>query len=182
MKPAMKPPMKIVLTLLLAAATPAIGAGFQSTGALDRAVASFTGRPVGADGGARTPVDPRLRLATCPMVAMAWRSEAHDAVVVSCPGAGSVQLWRVFVPVLHASPLPIAAGPATPMPVKAPPVIRRGDPVLVEAGVDGFSITREGIAMGDAAPGVRFLVKCDDTKGPVQAVAVDAGRATLPGW
>ncbi|WP_174297482.1 flagella basal body P-ring formation protein FlgA [Sphingomonas bacterium] len=170
------------LVLLVAGTTPAPAAGFQSTGAIDRAVASFTGRPVGTDGGARTPVDPRLRLAACPMVTMAWRTETHDAVVVSCPGSEDAQLWRVFVPVLHAGPLPIAAGPVTPIAVRAPPVIRRGDPVLVEAGTDGFSITREGIAMGDAAPGARFLVRCDDAKGPVQAVAVDSGRATLPGW
>jgi flagella basal body P-ring formation protein FlgA len=36
--------------------------------------------------------------------------------------------------------------------------------------------------MGDAAPGARFLVKVEDTRNPVQAVAIEAGRATLPGW
>ena len=54
--------------------------------------------------------------------------------------------------------------------------------VLVEAEAEGFSITREGIAMGDAAPGARFLVKVDDAKQPVQAMATADGRATLPGW
>lgn len=171
--------MKIaLLPLALLSATPALAAGFQSTVALDHAVASFTGRPIGADGGARTAVDARLKLAACPTVAMAWRNESHDAVVVTCSGPD----WRVFVPIQHASPLPIAPGPVTAMASKAPPVIRRGDPVLVEAGSDGFSITREGIAMGDAAPGARFLLKVDDAKGPVQAVAVESGRATLPGW
>ena len=41
---------------------------------------------------------------------------------------------------------------------------------------------REGVAMGDAAPGGRFMVKVDATRTPVQAIAVEAGRATLPGW
>ncbi|MGI4731944.1 MAG: flagella basal body P-ring formation protein FlgA [Janthinobacterium lividum] len=172
------PHLAPLASLVLLAAAPAQAAGFQSTAALDRAVASFTGRPVGADGGARTPVDPRLKLAACSTVAMAWRNDSHDAVVVSCSGPD----WRVFVPVLHAAPLPIAPGLVPAMTAKAPPVIRRGDPVLVEAGIDGFSITREGIAMGDAAAGARFLLKVDDAKGPVQAVAVEGGRATLPGW
>ncbi|GAA3259859.1 hypothetical protein GCM10020258_21940 [Sphingomonas yabuuchiae] len=45
--------------------------------------------------------------------------------------------------------------------VKAEPVIKRGDPVVIEAGSDGFSITREGVAMADAAPGGHFPVRID---------------------
>ncbi len=36
--------------------------------------------------------------------------------------------------------------------------------------------------MGDAPPGGRFMVKVEDSKSPVQAIALEAGRATLPGW
>ena len=70
----------MILPLLLAAAS------FQDIAALDRSVAAFTGRPTGAEGGARTPIDTRLRLATCPTVSLSRRSEQHDAVVVSCAG------------------------------------------------------------------------------------------------
>jgi flagella basal body P-ring formation protein FlgA len=170
----------IFLPLLLAAGAPMGGAiAFQDIGGLDRAVSAFTSRPIGAEGGARTAIDSRLRLAPCSTVALAWRTEAHDAVVVSCSGPD----WRIFVPVIR----PAAAAPATaarPMTVaaKAEPVIRRGDPVVIEAGSNGFSIRREGVAMGDAAPGGRFMVKVDDAKGPVQAIALESGRATLPGW
>ena len=66
--------------------------------------------------------------------------------------------------------------------VKAEPVIKRGDPVVIEAGSAGFSISREGTALTDAAPGARFTVRVEDAKAPVQAVAVAQGRATLPGW
>ena len=165
-----------MLWLLLLAGAPA----FQDIAGLDRAVASFTGRPIGAEGGARTPVDARLRLAQCPTVAMSWRTEAHDAVVVTCSGPD----WRIFVPVVKS----VVVGSAAPVraayvaPVKAEPVIRRGDPVVIEAGSNGFSIQREGIAMADAVPGARFLVRVPDAKAPVQAVAVAGGRATLPGW
>lgn len=163
------------LLLALAAAT-----AFQDLAALDRAVAAFTGRAIGADGGARTPIDPRLRLARCATVALAWRSPAQDAVVASCTGPD----WRIFIPVARAVPVAAPAATATraPAPVKAPPVVRRGDPVVIEAGAAGFSITREGVAMGDAAPGGRFLVRVEPAKPPVQALALSEGRAALPGF
>jgi flagella basal body P-ring formation protein FlgA len=169
----------MIAALLLAAA--ATGAGFQDTAALDRAVAAFTARPIGSEGGARAPVDARLRLAACPMVAMSWRTEVHDAVVIACAGPA----WRLFVPVI-APPRPsgvvASRAAAAAVPVRADPVIRRGDAVTIEAGSDGFAITREGVAIADAAPGARVMIKVDDAPRPVQAVAVEAGRATLPGW
>ncbi|MCP3736193.1 flagella basal body P-ring formation protein FlgA [Sphingomonas sp. RP10(2022)] len=171
----------MILPLLLAAAPMGGVIAFQDTGGLDRAVAAFTSRPIGAEGGARTAIDARLRLAQCPTVALAWRTEAHDAVVVSCSGPD----WRIFVPVIRpaaAPPTAAAVRPTVIAPAKAEPVIRRGDPVVIEAGSPGFSISREGVAIGDAPPGGRFMVKVDNTKAPVQAIAVEAGRATLPGW
>ena len=161
------------LTLLLA------GAVFQDTAGLDRAVAAFTGRPIGAEGGPRTAIDPRLRLAQCPTVSLSWRTDAHDAVVVACTGPD----WRLFVPVVRPA-VALAAPtmrPAAVAPAKPEPVIRRGDPVVIEAGSPGFSITREGVAMADAAPGARVSVRVEDARAPVQAVAVSGGRARLPG-
>lgn len=156
-----------------------MAAVFQDTAALDRAVGAFTTRPIGAEGGARTPVDPRLRLALCPTVSLSWRTEGHDAVVVACDGPA----WRIFVPVIRPQ---AAAAPSAQLAIiaqpKQPPVIKRGDPIVIEAGSDGFAISREGTAMGDAAPGGRFLVKVDDSRTPVQAIAVSDGKATLPGW
>lgn len=168
---------KFLLPLLLVAA-PAMAAGFQNTVSLDRAVTAFTGRAIGDEGGARTNVDARLKLAQCPTVSLSWRTAAHDAVVVACSGPD----WRIYVPVRMVAGAPAsAAAPAT-VAIKAEPVIRRGDPVVIEAGSQGFSISREGVAMGDAAPGARFLVRVEDARAPVQAVAVAGGRATLPGW
>ena len=183
------PVIAIAIAIAIAAAAgcalPVHAAGFQDTVLLDRAVADFTGASVGRPGGARTPVDARLKLALCPTVALAWRTPAQDAVVVRCSGPE----WRIFVPVVMPTSVPLGAGaarsaaaPAAAAAVAQPPVIRRNDPVTIEAGTDGFSITREGIALGDAAPGQRFLVKVEGGKGPVQATAVAAGRATLPGW
>lgn len=165
----------MIATFALAAAA---AASFQNIPALDRAVAAFTGRPIGAEGGARAAVDARLRLASCPTVAISWRTEAHDAVVIACSGPD----WRIFVPVL-AAPRAAAAAPVVAMAAKPEaPVIRRGDPVTIEAGSNGFAITREGVAASDAPAGGRLLVKVDGAPRPVQAVAVEPGRATLPGW
>ncbi len=172
--------------LLFAAATPLSATAprvFQDTAALDRAVAAFAGKAVGEEGGARTPVDPRLKLAACPMVSMAWRSDAHDAVVVTCTGPE----WRMFVPIKLSTPAPKGPAPLviTPndaVPLKPVYVIKRGDPVTISAGSPGFTIMRDGVATGDAVAGARFLVKVDEAKAPIQAVAIATGRATLPGW
>lgn len=170
-----------VAVVATVAAAPAFAAGFQEIASLDRAVADFTGAPIGRTGGARAAVDARLKLAQCPTVSLAWRTVAQDAVMVRCSGPE----WRIFVPVLMpasaVAAAPVAAAGRAPT-MAQEPVIRRNDPVTIEAGSGGFSITREGVALGDAAPGARFLVKVEGAKGPVQATAVAAGRATLPGW
>ncbi|WP_066653296.1 MULTISPECIES: flagella basal body P-ring formation protein FlgA [Sphingomonas] len=174
-----------IACLLIGTAAPAIAqTGFQDTATLDRAVANFTGRPIGAEGGARTPVDPRLKLAPCSTLMMKWRQDNHDAVVITCADAE----WRIFVPVVMpaVAPPPSVAAPA---PVAAPVVqpkpeivIKRGDPVSVEVNSGGFSVTRDGIAMTDAAAGARLLVDVAGPKKPIQAIALEPGRATLPGF
>lgn len=178
--------MKFLFSVLaLAAATPAAAQDFQSTQMVDTIVAQFTGHEIGQQGGARTPVDTRLKLAPCAAPQLSWRTDARDAVVVRCMAPE----WRIFVPVIAVpqapKPLPAAAPAVAAVrpaaPVKAEPVIRRGDAVTLEAGAAGFSITREGTAMNDAAPGARVMVKVDENKAPIQAVAVEPGRARLPG-
>lgn len=156
---------------------------FQSTGLIDTAVEQFTGHAIGEDGGALTRVDTRLKLAQCALPQLEWRGTAKDAVVVRC----MAPVWRIYVPI-KAPPRaerPVFAAAATPAiapPPKPEIVVRRGDPVTVEAGAPGFSITRDGTAMGDAARGARLMVKVDPQKPPIQAVALDMGRVTLPGW
>jgi flagellar basal body P-ring formation protein FlgA len=171
----------ILLPALLASAAPPTGSGtFQSTQALDRLVEQFAGAPIGSEGGARAPVDTRLKLASCADPQLSWRSAAEDAVVIRCQGP---QQWRLFVPVI-ALPRPAAAAPtrmAAPAVVKPDLVIKRGDPIVVEAGSAGFSISREGLAMSDAPAGGRVSVKIDDKRPPIAAIAVSPGRARLPG-
>ena len=85
-----------MLVPALFVAAPAAAQAFQDTASLDRAVAAFTARAIGDEGGARSIVDRRLKLASCPTLALSWHGATHDAVVVTCTGPE----WRIFVPVI----------------------------------------------------------------------------------
>jgi len=159
----------MISALFLAAAAPA---AIDLT-LLDRAAEIFAGARLGEAGGPVAPIDRRLRLGGCgSSPEFSWHSDARDAIVIRCPEAKG---WRIFVAVKAAPALATVSA-------KAEPVIRRGDPITLVAGSDGFSVSADGTAMTDAAPGARLQVKVDGAKAPVQAIAVEAGKATLPGW
>lgn len=167
--------MRSILILALAAsATPAFAA--TDIAALEQRVLDFAGAGIGAEGGPAQPLDRRLHLADCAsQPALAWRSDRKDAIVIRCADAG----WRIFVPVRSTPPLPVVRAAAA---VRPEPVIRRGDIIMLSAESAGFSVSGEGVAMADAAPGARFAVRITGARAPVQAIATEAGRATLPGW
>lgn len=169
---------QLLLTVALLPMPAAAQLRFQDTTAIDVAVVAFTGQAVGREGGARTAVDPRLKLAACPLPQLAWRGSYQDAVVVHCEAPA----WRIYVPVKLPPAGARAAAPALAPAVKAEPVIRRGDAVTIEAGTTGFSITRDGVAMSDASAGGRLPVRIDPAKPPIQTLAIAAGRVALPGW
>lgn len=168
---------KLIPAALLAAASPALAAGFMDHAALDRAAEAFAGAPIGAEGGPAAPVDRRLRLAHCPSdPALSWRSDRHDAIVIRCAEIG----WRIFVPVRAAAAAPAPA--VRTIAARAEPVIRRGDLVTLTAESPSFTVSSTGIAAGNAAPGERISVRIEGVKTPVQAIATEPGQATLPGW
>ena len=78
------------LTASAAAASP------MDLSMLDRAVAEFTGAEVGQPGGAKLPVDRRLRLQACQSpLDLQWFGRDQRSVQVACPAAG----WRIYVAV-----------------------------------------------------------------------------------
>ncbi|NJC34758.1 flagella basal body P-ring formation protein FlgA [Sphingomonas jejuensis] len=163
--------------LLAAAAAPT----FTDTAALDAAAAAFAGAPVGAEGGPLAPIDARLRLTPCSAdPTLSWRSARRDAIVIQCPDPAG---WRLYVAVRMAAAAPAPApAPGIAIPAARPdPVIRRGDPVSIVAEQAGFSVSTDGVAIADAAPGARIQVRVEGRRNPVQAVAVAPGRATIPG-
>lgn len=124
-------------TLLGLTASPAFAQTLADPAEIDRAVAEFTGAPLGTPGGAALPVDRRLRLAACTSpLALGLYGARKDAVLVQCPTAG----WRLYVP-LEADPSAPAAAPA----------IMRGDTVTISLGGEGFAVSQPGEAM-EAGP------------------------------
>lgn len=137
----------MIAALLLAAGT-ALG-GFADLDAVDRQVAVFTGFPVGAVGGAATPVDRRLKLRPCRTgLALSWRSAAQDSVLVQC---GDPDGWRLFVPVRRGGP----AAPDAP----AALAVKRGDAVSIAVEGDGFSVSQPGEALESGAIGAWIRVR-----------------------
>jgi len=159
--------MRAKLAIALASlglAAPAAAAGFTDPAAIDRAVAEFTGSEIGSPGGARLPVDRRLRLAQCPVAfALEWYGKARDTVLVRCPEAGG---WRMFVPLTSGAEA--QQGPA---------VVSRGEVVAITVRGSGFSLTRQGEALESGAVGEWIRVRATGNRGndPLRAQVLRPG-------
>lgn len=137
------------------AASPGEGA-FTAALEIDRAVARFTGAGIGDIGGARRPVDPRLRLAFCPHdLALDWHGEPGRTVRVVCPTARG---WQIFV----------SLNPAV-KPEVAPPAISRGDQITVEVRGNGFSVRQSGEARESGRRGDWIAIRLAHGEKPLSA-------------
>lgn len=157
--------MSIVLAILAAAS-----AGYADLDTIDREVAGFTGAEIGQSGGALNPVDRRLRLRPCNApLALSWRTQNHESVVVQCGDPGS---WRLFVPVKRE-----AAG------LGGTPVINRGDGVSIAVNGEGFTVAQPGEAMEAGAVGAWIRIRPINAKPnaePMRAQVVRPGLVSLP--
>lgn len=136
----------LALALVFTLAVPAHAQSVTDLAAIDRAVESFTGAPIGAPGGAAQPVDRRLHLARCAApAALSWYGSRRDTVLVRCPDPGA---WRIFVP--------LAAGAA---PDQAAPAVLRGESVTIAVSGEGFSVAQAGEALEPGAVGTWIRVK-----------------------
>ena len=161
----MRAKLALAVAALPRAAAPAVAASFADPAAIDRAVAQFTGAEIGAPGGARTPVDRRLKLARCPSFALEWYGKSRDTVLVRCPEAGG---WRIFVP--------LAAGASHGAAVAGPDVVSRGEMVTITVRGAGFSLSRQGEAMEGGAVGEWIRVRPVDKKAdPLRAQVLRPG-------
>lgn len=143
--------MRNLIALAALAASPALAAPYADPAAIDRAVAEFTGAPIGQPGGAAQPVDRRLRLAPCTTpLALDWYGARREAVTVQCPSAG----WRLFV-ALRADP---AAAPAATM-------VARGDAVSIQVSGPGFAVSQAGEALESGGKGAWIRVRTAAGKG-----------------
>ncbi|MET0193581.1 MAG: flagella basal body P-ring formation protein FlgA [Hyphomicrobiaceae bacterium] len=161
--------MSLVLAILAAAS-----GGYADLAMIDREVAGFTGAEIGQSGGAMTPVDRRLRLAPCGSpLALTWRTQTHESVVVQCGDPGS---WRLFVPIKRA---PQGQG----QDLGGAPVINRGDGISIAVNGDGFTVAQPGEAMEAGAVGSWIRVRPINAKPnaePMRAQVVRPGLVALP--
>ena len=177
---------KSALTTLAAAGAAAIlsvpagaqSGAFADLSAIDREVSAFTGAPIGTPGGARHPVDRRLRLASCPgALSLDWHGRRADMVRVECAnGAG----WRIFVPVnANAASLAAAAG-ALAQDEPSMPLVERGQVLTITIQGSGFSVSQQGEALEEGAIGDWIRVRPEGQRDAVRARIDTPGRATIP--
>jgi flagella basal body P-ring formation protein FlgA len=159
----------VVFPLFLAAALAAqpVSRPFTPVDEIDRLVAGFTGYSIGEPGGARAPVDRRLRLAGCATPLQAeWHGTARTTVKVSCPAPGR---WHMFVSLL-------------PPHQEAPDrmVVQRGDALVLEIAGRGFTIQQRGVAAQAGAVGDWIEIRTQRAGVSVRGQIVRPGHAVLP--
>lgn len=141
----------LIMAIAAAGASSPGAPGFADLEAIERQVAAFTGAPIGAVGGATTPLDRRLRLTRCQTsLALSWRTQGRDSVVVQCGDAGG---WRLFVPVRQPDPEPLDARPPLPL------AVHRGDALSIAVTGEGFTVSQPGEALEAGGVGAWIRVR-----------------------
>jgi flagella basal body P-ring formation protein FlgA len=159
----MKISMSMLALTLAGTAAPAIAQqGFADPAQIDREVAAFLGVPPSSAGSEFTPVDRRMRLASCAQPhALDWQGTRRDSVLVQCPG-----VWKIYVRT--------AAQPG----VAAPGAVKRGQPVSVSVRGSGFSVSQNAQALEDGAIGDWVRIRIGKS-GEMQARVIRPGAVSI---
>ena len=168
----MTPIFRRLLLLGAALAAPAAAQTFEDLGALEARVTGALGAALGEPGGPARPIDRRLRLAACPQP-VTVDAPVLGAVAVRCEALG----WRIRVPIGGVGGSAAAAAP-----VRVEPIIRRGDQVEIVAMTSSFTVSTNGVAEQDGAPGDRIRVRTERRSSPVIGQVTADGRVALPGF
>ncbi|KWV94108.1 MULTISPECIES: flagella basal body P-ring formation protein FlgA [unclassified Erythrobacter] len=137
-------------------ATSAVAAAPMDLSIIDRAVADFTGAEVGQPGGAKLPVDRRLRLSHCQSpLDLQWFGRDQRSIQVACPSAG----WRIYVAVDGG-----AGGSGRFAQQYGETLVKRGENVSILVRGSGFTLTRQGSAVEDGAQGEWIKVRAAGEK------------------
>ncbi|MBX7481895.1 flagella basal body P-ring formation protein FlgA [Qipengyuania qiaonensis] len=153
-------------------ATTAAAASPMEHSIIDRAVADFTGAAIGQPGGAKLPVDRRLRLASCQSpLDLQWFGRDQRSIQVACPREG----WRIYVAVdgvaNHAGQVPEQYGET---------IVKRGENVSILVRGRGFTLTRQGSAVEDGAQGewIRIRASGERTE-TMRALVIRPGQVGI---
>ena len=139
---------------------------------VDRAVADFTGADIGQPGGAKLPVDRRLRLDGCQSpLDLEWFGRDQRSVQVACPTAG----WRIYVAVDTAGFNARNVGPQL-----AQTLIKRGENVSILVRGRGFTLNRQAAAVEDGAQGEWIKVRANGERTKtLRAMVLSPGRVGI---
>ena len=144
----------LVIASLVQGASPALAQAIADLDAVDRAVAQFTGVPLGQPGGPAMPIDRRLRLTPCRVpLALAWHGLRRESVEVQCPMPGG---WRLYVPLAGAGPAAMQSD-----------AITRGDAVTVTVMGQGFAVSQNGEALESGPVGAWIKIRTGGSGAPV---------------
>ncbi|MEX0341094.1 MAG: flagella basal body P-ring formation protein FlgA [Erythrobacter sp.] len=153
-------------------ATSAVAASPMDLSVIDRAVADFTGSEVGQPGGAKLPVDRRLRLSSCQSpLDLQWFGRDQRSVQVACPSAG----WRIYVAVDGG-----AGGAGRFAQQYGEALVKRGENVTILFRGKGFTLTRQGSAVEDGAQGEWIKVRAaGERTETLRAVVIRPGQVGI---
>lgn len=157
----------MIFLLALAAAGPA----FEDLAKLEARLVGALDAGIGQPGGPAQPIDRRLKLVRCPEPATI-DPPALGAVALRCEAIG----WRIRVPLDRSAQVQSVA-----VPMRATPVVKRGDPVEVRAEGAAFSVVGSAVADEDGAPGARIRVRTERTRPPFVAEVIDIGLVRVAG-
>jgi flagellar basal body P-ring formation protein FlgA len=157
---------------LLLVGTAAQAQSFQDIADLEIQVQAALGAGIGEPGGPAQPIDRRLKLKPCPEPATI-DPPALGAVALRCQSLG----WRIRVPLTRGAGQAFFAAP-----IKAEPVIRKGDQVELTASSGSFTVSTVAVAEQDGAPGERIRVRAEAKKAVVIGIVTEDGRVSMPGF
>lgn len=169
-----KPTALTAIAVLAFANAPASASDFQDLDALDVAVAASMGAEIGQPGGARAPVDRRLKLKTCPELPTV-SGPVLGAAVVRCQSIG----WSIRVP-LNLEGRAQRTGSATPSVREARDAVTRGQAVRLTVEGSGYSLSRTMIADRSGRIGDMISVRADRRAKPILARVTGVGEVTVP--
>ncbi len=167
----------LALGAALIGSSAALAATPMDLSIIDRAVADFTGAGIGQPGGAKLPVDRRLRLANCTApLDLQWFGRDQRSIQVACPAAG----WRIYVAV-DAAGGARSTGVTSGQPGFGEPIVHRGENVSILVRGRGFTLTRKGSAAEDGAEGEWIKIRAEGEKKAetLRAVVLGPGQVGI---
>lgn len=165
-----------IAVIALLATGPAFAASFQDLAELDVAVAASMGAEIGQPGGARAPIDRRLKLKPCPTAATV-SGPVMGAAVVRCEAVG----WAIRVPLLLGASQP-GSGGNNQSAAADTPAVTRGQAVRLTVEGAGFTLSRTMIADATAKVGDMVSVRENRSAKPILAKVTGIGEVTVPGF